>query len=134
MGASDHLNPQQFRYTHEALAANIGGGTDHRMRVYQGAGKKPLGSIRWDTGSGEVKALGVQEEHQGNGIATKLWDRASEHSAENGLAIPKHSPEQLPDGAKWAAAEEARKTPDAISGQQPLFPRKGANATRTLKE
>lgn len=101
-------------------------------RITANWGRTPLGHMDWSAHDGSIHSIVVGEKAQGHGVASAMYDRAREHAAENGLAVPRHSGTQTPDGERWAKSERARGIPEPVAGQQPLFPRAGRNKTKAL--
>lgn len=103
---------------------------EHRMRatVPGKGGRTDIGFLTWHPETGEVSGVKTHPKYLGRGVATQLWQRAHEVSAEHGLRAPEHSTLQFPDGAEWAKKVDAN-PPQDVQGQQPLIKRPRANAT-----
>jgi GNAT superfamily N-acetyltransferase len=61
-----------------------------------------VGHLYWHPNTGEIKDLLVHGEHEGKGIATKMYEVAQEAAQQNGLPAPKHSSSRTRGGDAWA--------------------------------
>ena len=93
MTASDHLNGRQFRLEHSAIDDGNPQGS-HTLRASTGNGRL-LGIMSWKNGM--VGSVSVKENWQRQGMASQMWQRASEITP--GLS---HSGNRTDDGDAWA--------------------------------
>jgi GNAT superfamily N-acetyltransferase len=101
MSADERVSPVQFgpyRLEHEK--------TPELHGVYASHEGKGIGEIEWDSGNGsrafglsphEVRWVGVDDAHQGNGVASRMWEFAK--SVDPDI---KHSRELSESGTGWA--------------------------------
>lgn len=61
-------------------------------------------NIMWQNPGGKVEGILVADPWQRQGLATRLWELATELAEQQGIDKPKHSDTQLADGAAWAAS------------------------------
>lgn len=71
-------------------------------KVYQPGDPKPAGYLDWHRKNGQIDYIEVNPEHQRQGLATQLYNRAIQISQEQGLKPPKHSPDRTNAGDAWA--------------------------------
>jgi GNAT superfamily N-acetyltransferase len=107
--------------THEIRAHAWSGKTDRSRET-------PAGVMRWHPATGEVVSVGTHKQFRGQGVATAMWQRAHEESAQRGLTAPAHSETQTPAGKGWAPHADEH-TPLAGPGQIEMFPRPAGNET-----
>lgn len=65
-------------------------------------GHRPLGSMTWDSGSGEIRGIYADREHRHQGIATSLYKHASTALDQRTVVPPAHSSYRTPEGDAWA--------------------------------
>ena len=87
MAASDHLSPVQFSWK----------STDEEHNIKARMGNKYVGWLDLDRGTGVVNNVYVKEEHQGKGIATRMWKLAQKAGMN-----PAHSDTRSEAGDAWA--------------------------------
>lgn len=63
-----------------------------------------VGHFYWHPKTGEIKDVLVSGEHQGKGIATRMYEVAQETAKTQGLPMPKHSRSRTRGGDAWARA------------------------------
>lgn len=101
---------------------------EHRLSVeLDGA---DLGHLEWVTLSGRIATCWVDPAWRRRGLGRRMWQRAREYAAENGLALPTADglPRSMPASAFIAAVADD----DVMVGQVPLFPRPEGNRTEVV--
>ena len=63
-----------------------------------------VGYLRWDADDGEVTQLFVGEPYRRLGLATHMWELATDWARENGLAEPEHSSRRTEEGDRFASS------------------------------
>lgn len=58
--------------------------------------------MQWDDKTGEITTLSVPYDKRRQGVATALWHRAHQLSAERGITPPVHSRKRTEEGNAWA--------------------------------
>lgn len=124
--------PEGIRFRYESPEYNKS--TDHKL-VATLPGKngdhEEAGHLTWDAHRGMISMVSTQHAHRGKGIASLLWRRAHEISANRGLTPPRHSDVKTPDGMGWSDAVDKQELPPfGGPGQQELFPVPEESATR----
>lgn len=61
-----------------------------------------VGHLYWHPVTGEIRDLLVSDDHQGKGIATRMYQVAQETAKAQGLPMPQHSPKRTRSGNAWA--------------------------------
>jgi GNAT superfamily N-acetyltransferase len=109
--ASRNLSGVQFRH----FPGDTKGGTHHL--VAKNSDGTTLGRMSWDGSSGRVSRIAVDEDFQGLGVATSLWDRAHKLAEMGHAPAPKHSNDRTLAGDAWAA-KVGGKRPRLASGRK----------------
>ena len=87
----------RFRYSPYPDAANP---VSHRIDVSNPQGA--VGYIEWDNDDGTVNTIFVGRPYRRMGIATMLWEKATEMSESNGWEPPQHSDARSEEGDAFA--------------------------------
>lgn len=61
-----------------------------------------VGHLYWHPGTGEIKDLLVSGEHEGKGLATRMYEVANDTARQQDLPMPKHSQSRTRGGDAWA--------------------------------
>ena len=76
-------------------------GFNHNLVAKNSEGKH-LGSIKWNGRTGRVNLISVNEDYQGLGVGTSLWERANQLSEMHGTPTLRHSDDRTIAGDAWA--------------------------------
>ena len=128
--------PKSLRFRFMHASETMSG--SHELTAHVPGRDKPVGEIKWHPASGAVDLVGTHPSYQGRGLATHLWNRAHEISAERGFPFPRHTGSepgdapgvQTPEGAQWARHAP---NPGYVHGQEPMIPRQRGNQTRDIR-
>ena len=60
------------------------------------------GHLYWHPKTGEIKDVLVGDDHQGKGLATRMYEVAKDTAETNALPTPKHSKSRTRSGDSWA--------------------------------
>jgi Acetyltransferase (GNAT) domain len=73
---------------------------DHRIDVFNNSGA--VGYIEWDSSDGEVIKIFVGKPYRRQGVATHLWELATEWAENNNELPPEHSSRRSKEGDEFA--------------------------------
>jgi len=73
---------------------------EHRISLWNSSGT--VGYIEWDIDDGEINKVYVGDSYRRLGIATKMWEMATEWAEENDEVVPEHSSSRTKAGDEWA--------------------------------
>jgi GNAT superfamily N-acetyltransferase len=96
----NNLSPVQFKdYT---LSHKLDDDGHHVITATDKTGKD-AGFLDWYHTGGEIHDVGVQDEHQRQGVATAMYNHAKElHTSNKDIPVPVHSATRTPEGDSWA--------------------------------
>jgi GNAT superfamily N-acetyltransferase len=106
MAASDHLSGYQFRY-------HMPNNHEHEVTAHNEHGEG-IGWLRWEDSQStsmwmkpnEISALGVSNEYQRQGVATRMLQVARENGGD-----PAHSSRRTKAGDEWAKSVGGKRPP-----------------------
>jgi hypothetical protein len=93
MAALDNVNELQFKHN------TFTGAGFHQVKAYVEGKTQPVGQLRWDTGTGEIKGVSVFLSQRRAGVATALLNEAR---ANGPKPEPHHSVIRTDKGDAWA--------------------------------
>ena len=75
-------------------------GKDHALTATNSEGER-VGNIKWHGRTGRVNMVYVHPNYRGLGVATTLWDKATQLSKVGNAPKPKHSDDRTLAGDAW---------------------------------
>ena len=77
-----------------------GSGLPHVLQVNKE--DEPVAHMQWNPDKGEIADIHVEEPYRRQGIATSMWNKSQQWSADKGLTSPVHNPKRTEAGDAWA--------------------------------
>jgi GNAT superfamily N-acetyltransferase len=74
--------------------------SNHRIDVFNDSGA--VGYIEWNENDGEIEHLFVGGPYRRKGVATRLWELATDWAKGNDAVEPEHSSRRSREGDAWA--------------------------------
>jgi GNAT superfamily N-acetyltransferase len=91
----NHFDWESLNYKHSETLYG-----DNRLDFFNKHGV--VGFIEWDTDDGEVSKIYVGEPYRRKGIATYIWEAATEWAEQNNQPVPEHSSRRSYEGEQFA--------------------------------
>jgi GNAT superfamily N-acetyltransferase len=102
--SNEEFGGYKVHYEGPIYSSLYGDAPDHQVHSVRVTHPKhsDVGHLYWHPQTGEIKDLLVQPDHQGQGLATKMFQVAQQTAATNNLPAPKHSSTRTRAGDSWA--------------------------------